>query len=371
MEATVRGHGASVRVTERGYLAFKPGFSELLRHARAAATDGQFDILALSGGGSSGAFGVGAVVGMTRNKTRPVFEVVTGVSTGSLIAPFAFLGSDWDEQLVEAYTGGHTDNLLASGGIASLFRVGVYDNQSLRNLVDRFVTDDLVRAVARESAKGRALFVATTNLDTEQPVFWNLGAIAQEGGEAARKLFVDILVASSSIPGAFPPVMVPVSGPSGEFEEMHVDGGVTVPFFLAPEVAFITHDIFEEMHGANLYVIIDGQIATYPKPTSVNTVSMVLRSMNVAMMRRARADLLLTYAFARRNDMTFRFTYLPSTYDWAGSLAFDRKSMRSLFEYAAACSAAGKLWLTAADILKRNDAAPPALSSACPAAEQS
>src|SRR5262249_38274959 len=155
------------------------------------------------------------------------------------------------------YTDGRSEKLLASGGLASLFRVGLFDNRGLHGLVDRYVTPDLIAAVAREAAKGRLLLAATTNLDTEQPVFWDLGAIAMEGGEVARRLFVDVLVASSSVPGAFPPVMIRVTNASGSFEEMHVDGGVTVPFFIAPEIAFLSHDTFEGLNGANLYVIVD------------------------------------------------------------------------------------------------------------------
>lgn len=251
-EARVEGYGPDIRSSDPDQTAFVDWLQDHVGDARASSPDGSLNILALSGGGAGGVFGAGALKGLTLSGARPTFQIVTGVSTGALIAPFAFLGPEWDDELEAAYTGGASAELLDSVGLFSLFRVGIVNDANLRKLVSDYISPELVAAVAAESAKGRILLVATTNLDAEAPVFWDMGAIARQGGEDARRMFIDVLVASSSVPGAFPPVMIPVRDSSGAHDEMHVDGGVTVPFFLFPEVAFISDEKFEQLNGAHL-----------------------------------------------------------------------------------------------------------------------
>src|ERR1700734_752520 len=178
------------------------------RRVRAQRAGQPVNILALSGGGADGAFGAGALVGLTRSALRPEFSVVTGVSTGALIAPYAFLGPDWDEELVEVYTSGRAEHLLHSRGLGALFGSSMYSGTPLKQLVDRYATDALIQAVAREASTGRLLLVATTDVSSGEPVIWDLGAIAMNGGAGARALFRDVLVASASVPGLFPPVVI-------------------------------------------------------------------------------------------------------------------------------------------------------------------
>src|SRR5580700_8800187 len=202
------------------------------RRVRAQRAGQPVNILALSGGGADGAFGAGALVGLTRSASRPLFSVVTGVSTGALIAPYAFLGPAWDDQLIEVYTSGRAEHLLQSRGLGALFGSSVYRGEPLRDLVDRYATDELIQAVAREASTGRLLLVATTDVSTGEPVVWDLGSIAMNGGPGARALFRDVLVASASIPGMFPPVVIRVQEQEALYEEVHVDGTITVPFFV-------------------------------------------------------------------------------------------------------------------------------------------
>jgi hypothetical protein len=298
----------------------------------ASATDGSLDFLALSGGGAGGAFGAGILVGLSEAGRRPRYEIVTGVSTGALIAPMAFLGPDWDDELTEAYSGGASEDLMQSLGIAALFRTAIYKGQPLRDLVNRFVTDELLAAVAREAATGRVLLVATTNLDREEMVVWNLGAIAQQGGPRARALFTDVLVASASVPGVFPPVMIDVEDNGVAFEEMHVDGGAP-PFFLAPDIMHIMDYRPEAFRGANVFVISNAQLSGPSRTTRVNTVSIASRSFSSMMNHMTRAALTQTAAFSARNGMTFRFTTIPRDYPYSGSLAFDGAEMSTLFDY--------------------------------------
>ena len=188
--ATPAGFASAIRTETRDFDFNKQSAPKAVR----AIADRTVDMLALSGGGAGGAYGAGVLVGLTNAGTRPRFEIVTGVSTGALIAPFAFLGSDWDGKLTKAYGGEATDNLMQSRGLGVLFDVGVFDGKPLRDLVERFVTEELIFAVAREAANGRMLLVATTNLDREETVIWDMGAIASRRDPQSRKLFKQILL---------------------------------------------------------------------------------------------------------------------------------------------------------------------------------
>lgn len=338
---------------------------------RAAATDGSLDILALSGGGASGAFGAGALVGLGRGRARPQFELVTGVSAGALIAPFAFLGPAWDPQLTDAFAGKRGEGLLRRRGILGLFGESFYEGEPLRDLVDGFITDDMIRQVSRESAKGRLLLVATTDLDKSETVVWNLGAVAATGGESARALFRDILVASSSIPGVFPPVMISVSGVDGvAYQEMHVDGGVTVPFFIAPEAVLVAPDEPQGTRGGNIYVIINAELNVAPSTTPINTLSIVVRGFASALTHAARTALAQNATFAQKLGMSFRYTAIPSSDGSAGMLDFGATRMHALFTYAAMCAGNGQLWISdvrqALDEVANPDASAGPLASNCP-----
>jgi len=170
------------------------------------------------------------------------------------------------------------------------------------------VTERLVKAVADESAKGGALLVATTDLDKQESVIWDLGAIARQGGEAARVLFRDVLVASASIPGLFPPVLIHVEGGGASYDEMHVDGGTTLPFFVATEIAQILPREFERLRGARVFVLVNGQLGARPQTTRERPVAVLSRSFSAGLMHASRRSLELSAAFAERHGMQFRFS---------------------------------------------------------------
>lgn len=227
------GFASSVRSVDESPRTFEARATRYLTLIRMAAGSGPLNVLAISGGGASGAFGADALVGLSRRGNRPEYQIVTGVSAGALIAPFAFLGSAWDRQLTEAFSGTRSERLLQPrsmpwmGWIHALLGRSVYRCEPLEDLVNQFATKEMLQAIAVEAAKGRLLLVATTDLDSEQSVIWNLGAIAAQGGEGARRLFSRVLVASASIPGLFPPVIIPVEELGASFDEMHVDGATT------------------------------------------------------------------------------------------------------------------------------------------------
>jgi hypothetical protein len=337
-------------IDQRFHLAHS---EEIERRVRTAMGAGPLNILAISGGGSGGAFGAGALVGLDRRGERPSFTVVTGVSTGALLAPFAFLGPAWDQQLIEAYADGRSEHLLQSRGVGFLFRSGIYKSKPLIDLVNHFVTDALIEAIAQESAKGRLLLVATTYLDKGETVIWDMGAIAAQGGEAAGTLFRDVLVASASIPGLFPPVLIHVEDSGVPYDEMHVDGGMTAPFFFAPEIAVIMPISFDELRGANLYILINGQLIAPQTTTADKTEAVLMQSFAAQMNHASRTELELSAAFAQQNGINFRFSRIPAEYPFQGPLNFNAASMRALFNYAAGCAEEGHIWTTVPQALVR------------------
>ena len=239
-------------------------------------------ILALSGGGAGGAFGAGAVAGLTRAGTRPSFDVVTGVSAGALVAPYAFLGPSWDAQLLDAFTGDAGDNLLQSRGLGVVFGSSIYSGRPLRQLVEAYVTDEMIRAIAYEAAKGRLLLVATTDVANGEPVVWDLGAIAKNGGSSARTLFCDVLVASASVPGMFPPVIIRVAEKGMNNDQAHVDGAATVPFFVPPALLQSSRSIPGTGRAA-VFVIVDGSLSGGARTTRLTARAILSRSIRVGL----------------------------------------------------------------------------------------
>ena len=191
--------------------------------------------LAVSGGGDNGAFGAGLLNGWTQTGTRPEFKMVTGVSTGALIAPFAFLGPDYDPALREVYTSMTAEKVYRARGLrAALFDDAMADTGPLAEIISRYADQKMLDAIAREYQKGRLLMIGTTDLDAQRPVIWNIGAIAASGHPGALELFRKILRASAAIPGAFQPVFIDVEIDGKKYQEMHVDGGAIAQLFLYP-----------------------------------------------------------------------------------------------------------------------------------------
>ncbi|HEX3397161.1 MAG TPA: patatin-like phospholipase family protein [Steroidobacteraceae bacterium] len=313
----------------------------IARRVRAQLAGQPVNILALSGGGADGAFGAGALVGLTQSASRPQFSVVTGVSAGALIAPYAFLGPDWDNELVEVYTSGRAEHLLHSRGLGALFGSSVYSGTPLKQLVDRYATDALVQAVAREASTGRLLLVATTDVSTGEPVIWDLGSIAMNGGAGARELFRDVLVASASVPGLFPPVVIRVQEQQALYNEVHVDGTIAVPFFVPLAFVEPTRDSGNPSH---VYVIVDGRLSEQAVPIRLRARSILSRSVSAGLNHMLRTNLELTATDAQLDGAQFQFAAIPAAYPQVSSFDFRTPTMRSLFQFGYKCAQAGRLW---------------------------
>lgn len=310
--------------------------ASVAEHLRTLHGGEPLSILALSGGGSFGAFGAGALVGLTRSGTRAEFAVVTGISTGALIAPYAFLGPAWDARLREVYTSGAADKLLQSRGLGVLFGSSLYSGKPLQHLVDAYASDEMIQAVAREAGKGRLLLVATTDVASGDRVVWDLGAIARNGGPNARRLFRDVLVASASVPGMFPPVLIG--------NEAHVDGSATGPFFVPTEFVRADPKTVDATHRAAVYVIIDGPLGDAPGTTRLTTRAILSRSIHAGLNHFLRTTLELTAATAQLQGATLHYAAVPAAYPHMDAFDFRAATMRPLFSYADDCAQAGRLW---------------------------
>ena len=360
---------AEVRFLSTDRASVEKQSAAALQRMRESSHDGIVRALVLSGGGAGGAFGAGALVGLSRSHQRPQYDVVTGVSAGALIAPFAFLGAEWDSQLTEAFTSGRGEQMSVRGLLTLPFGAS-RRSAALTALVDHYVTPELIRAVAKEAASGRLLWVATTDLDKEETVIWDMGAIAQRGGEPARKLFRDVLVASASIPGVFEPVLIRVRQGEKLYDEMHVDGNASTSLFVAPVAAYFALLDQRSLDGARVYVLINGQIIEAPETTPFKLGPIMARTFAVALKHMSRAQVVAVDQFADKYRMSVQSTYLPFDYPKYSSADFRASTMRPLFEYGAQCAASGHLWTTMDETMATIATAAPASKRTPPVNEE-
>ncbi len=348
------GFPESVRSVSEDRASFEKNAQRYTADLLRASAGDAVNVLALSGGGAGAAFGAGALTGLTKAGTRPRFDIVTGVSAGALTAPFAFLGPTWDAQLTESFSGQRSANLVQFRLTGLLFGSSILKGKPLADLVDHYATEEMLRAIAVEAAKGRLLMIATTDLDSERTVIWDIGAIATQGGPAALKLFRQVLIASASIPGLFPPVMIPVETSGSILEEMHVDGSTTASLFIAPEIASILPDQLVGIRGANVYIMANGQYGATTITTPVRATSIAMRGIQASLHSSTRGAVLAALALAMRNDMNLKVTAIPDDYPFNGLLDLKPERMQALFNFGAQCAARGELWTTPEGLLQRS-----------------
>ena len=303
--------------------------------------------LAVSGGGEDGAFGAGLLVGWTETGTRPEFKLVTGISTGALIAPFAFLGPAYDQQLKEVYTTISGKDVLEDRGmLAGFLEDALADNAPLRRLVAKYVTSDMLKAIAAEYAKGRILLIGTTNIDARRPVIWNIGKIASIGSPQALQLVHSILVASAAIPGAFPPTMIDVEVDGKHYQEMHVDGGASAQVFVYPpslHVAQISSQAGVERER-RVFIIRNGRLDPDWADTKRQTFSIASRAISSLIQNQGVGDLYRIYATAQRDGVDFNLAYIPPTFDVPLTEPFEQHYMQALFDLGYKLGKAGYHW---------------------------
>ncbi|MFC7476460.1 patatin-like phospholipase family protein [Dankookia sp. GCM10030260] len=303
--------------------------------------------LALSGGGDNGAYGAGLLAGWTATGTRPRFDVVTGISAGALIAPFAFLGPDYDPALREVFTQQAPPDLILLRRIpfAVLFNDSLADTSPLTRLIQRHADAAMLAAIAREYARGRLLLIGTTNLDLQRPVVWNIGAIAASGHPDALALFQKILLASASIPGAFPPVLVDVEHDGRGFQEMHVDGGAATQVFFYPPSLTLRGAAGQPPRQRTIWVIRNGRIDIEAASVNRGLFSIARRSIATLLHFSGVGDISRIYLTAQRDEVGFRLSFIGSNFAAERREPFDQRFMQALFDYAEAKARSGTAWV--------------------------
>jgi predicted acylesterase/phospholipase RssA len=299
--------------------------------------------LAVSGGSDNGAFGAGLLNGWTTTGTRPQFSIVTGVSTGALIAPFAFLGPDYDAALRDIYTTIGPDQVFSRRGLlAALFDDGMADTGPLAETIARYADRAMFDAIAREYLKGRLLLVGTTDLDAQRPVIWNIGAIAASRHPKSLGLFRRILLASASIPSGFQPVMIDVEIDGGHFQEMHVDGGAIAQLFLYP--ASIDPGVLPVDRRQTAFVIRNGRL--YPEHAEIErrTLTIAGRAISTMLAASGANDVLRVYFLTKRDGVDYNLAYIGSDFKVPRDRPFDPIYMRALFDYGYQEVVAGRAW---------------------------
>ena len=328
----------------------KPDLPVLRAKYQARAKRGEkleSNLLALSGGADDGAFGAGLLVGWTAHGDRPEFDLVTGISAGALIAPFAFLGRDYDKQLAGLFTTYGADQIYQANVLSGLFGgSSLADSAPLAQLIERYVDDRFLRRVAEERAKGRFLLIGTTNLDAQRPVYWDMGRIAQSRDPGAPELFRRVLLASASFPGIFPPVHIDVKAGGHRYEEMHVDGGTTREVFFT--VADFSYRDLDKAIGRKvarrLWVIRNGKIAPEYKVTKDSTFVIAQRSLETLAKNRGLGDLTRMYVRAQADGIDYNLAAIPAEFEAPHPKPFDRAYMQALYEVGVSLGRAGYAW---------------------------
>jgi hypothetical protein len=305
------------------------------------------NFLAISGGGDNGAFGAGLLNGWTAAGNRPEFKIVTGVSTGALIAPLAFLGPDYDDELNKAYTTISKKDIYEERGIlAALFDDGLADSRPFLELVSSYVTPEMLTRIAEEYGKGRLLLVGTTDLDARQPVIWNMTAIAASGDPGALDLFRKILLASASVPGVFPPVMFEVEADGRKYQEMHVDGGAMAQVFLYPPYLVLSDLAAEaDAHRQRMFYLIRNARLD-PDWASVDrrTLDIVDRAVSSLINSQGVGDLYRIYLITQRDGIDYNLAYIGPDFAAAHNEEFDTAYMQQLFDYGYKLAQGGYPW---------------------------
>lgn len=289
------------------------------------------ELLAISGGGDNGAFGSGVLVGWTKAGDRPEFELVTGVSTGALLAPFAYLGPDYDRQLQDVYTTISAADIYSERGfIDALYNDALSDTTPLWGLISKYVDEAMLAAIAAEYRKGRLLLIGSTDLDAQRPSLWNIGAIADSGHPGSVDLVRKILRASSAVPGFFQPVMIDVEVDGTKYQELHVDGGAIAQMFLYPpniDPSKVAH------RQRTAYLILNARADPEWAAVERRTMSIAGRAISTMIHFSGLNDILRIYYITRDDGIDYNLAYIGEEFAASEAGDFDKTYMNALFEY--------------------------------------
>lgn len=326
--------------------------------------EAKLTLLALSGGADDGAFGAGILDAWSDSGDRPEFTLVTGVSTGSLTAPFAFLGPQFDQALVDAYTSVTPEDVYTERTFGEVLGgASLADTGPLRRKVASYVTDDFLAMIAAEHATGRRLLIQTFHVDAQRPMIWNMGEIAAIGTPEARDLFINVLLASSSPPGFFPPVKIEVEAGGETFDELHADGGVVGQqtalggWTLSRPGAI--RRVFGEDRKAAIYIVRNGYITPEYAATEAKNVEIGRRAVSTMIKYFAALELAFEWVAAREEgSLQFYMTWMSDDFDGERASEFDPEYMRELYQYGYDKLASGEAWAEKPPFLAAVEARP-------------
>jgi predicted acylesterase/phospholipase RssA len=331
-----------------------------LLHAAAQRSQSAYDssappckkmqVLVLSGGGMYGAYSVGVLSGWTATGGRPEFDLVTGISTGALIANYAFLGQSYDPQMVATYTSiTDRDIYRRRPAPAAILRDAVASSEPLKRLIDSQVDDAVLAGVAQAHLAGRRLYVGTTNVDTRRLVIWDMGAIATSGKPDAKELYRKVLLASASPPGFLPPVPIEVEVNGRRFNELHVDGGASTGLFLQTSSLNIDRDAVKAgrlpLVGSDAYVIVAGKLYADPSCTDRRTVKIGESALRSLLYSQTRDEITHINSVCQLSGMRFHMASIPEDFQVGGdAMSFKPDEMRRLYEAGYQAATGGRAW---------------------------
>ena len=321
-----------------------------LRSGYGPIMDRPHSYLVISGGGGDGAFGAGLLVGWSARGDRPEFQIVSGISTGALIAPFAFLGPAYDSVLQQAYTQYTTADLSERRSLIDIIRGdAAADVAGLKRVLEQYLNDEVIEEIAAEYRKGRSLYIGTTNIDAARPVIWNITRMAASGAPNAPAVIRSVILASAAIPGAFPPVLIDVEANGERYDEMHVDGGVTAQLFLGYE-GMDWRRIAKRLNvkgRPTVYAIRNAKLHPSWQSVPRRLPAIASRSVSTLIKSQGLGDLTKLYVVASENGFDYQVAYIPDSFELESKEAFDRDYMRELFQLGYELSREGRVWATA------------------------
>jgi len=332
-EAQLVGYGPVRQWSDADYYAWSSWHDELFAQRAGSGLPRHLEMLAISSGADKGAYAAGFLKGWSESGNRPMFDVVSGVSTGALIAPFAFLGQGYDEHLINLFTKIDQDSIYRARPIDGLFGgPSLATTEPLAELIELYASEDLINRIATEHGKGRRLLIQTTNLDAERGVIWDIGAIASSMNPDRYILIRNILRASASIPGFFPPVLIDVHSGSTSFAELHVDGGTTSSLLFNPMTVAFHEDTGSESLSGRVVVLYNGALTPVYRTTPARTFEVMRRALTVSLKGADQRSIERLQAFAQNRDLAVEVHAVgPAAEDPEAEL-FDQTYMRELFE---------------------------------------
>jgi len=310
-----------------------------------AGAQGEKTMLSLSGGSDNGAYGAGLLNGWTQAGTRPEFSIVTGVSTGALISPFAFLGPDQDATLERLFTTISAKNIYRGRfPLAIPVSPSAASTKPLVRLIASVMTDPLIDRIGREHSRGRRLFVGTANLDAQRMVIWNMGAIAASDAPGRYMLFRQVMLASSSIPAFFTPVMIRSEVAGRVVSELHVDGGTTAQILTLPDETITGDRPPAGARPRQIYVIVNNKLNGEFHLVKPRTIPIATQSFSLNLRSSLAGSVNLSYLYAKAHGIDYNLSFIDKDYPGGDHKMFDTAFMRGLYEYGLKLGQRGDFW---------------------------